>query len=698
MGIKKYNELTNHLISSIDGFFHCISLSPYQSLQDTLRILTLWFKYGDRPQAIQTIRNGFDLVSIDTWLQVIPQIIARIHSPALHISKLIKELLIKVGRAHPQALVFPLTVASQSKSDNNNSDKNNNNILLSSNEDELSSDASYIILNDLKKHSNELVKETSMVSKELIRVSIVWHEMWHEALEEASRYYFNQNNPDSMLETLFAMHKEVERGPETLREVSFEQLFGRDLKLAFDWCKRYQKTRKLADINQAWEIYSTIFRRIVKMMGQMKTFDLEYVSPYLLNAQDLKLAVPGTYKANSEIIRIKSFNRELKVFSSKQRPRQMSMEGNDGITYTFLLKGHEDLRQDERVMQLFGLVNTLLSNDPETSKSHLNITRFSVIPLSPNSGVIGWVPSCDTLLKLVQDYRESKGIELRTEHNRLFQMLLRPDKYEHLTIIQKVEAFEYSQAGTSGEDLNAVLWLKSKSAESWLERRLTYTRSLALMSMVGYILGLGDRHPSNLMLERINGKIVHIDFGDCFEVAMTRDKFPEKVPFRLTRMLVYAMEASQIEGNFRATCENVMRVMRTNKESLMAVLEAFVHDPLLNWRLLGTENEPSDEVTKSNTEGGEEEEQDLRKATPLSRKQQQLSGTKLTAESAQETVVPEVLNEKAVEVITRVQQKLTGTDFTNSKLTVEEQVAKLIDQATSHENLAQGYFGWCPFW
>jgi len=44
------------------------------------------------------------------------------------------------------------------------------------------------------------------------------------------------------------------------------------------------------------------------------------------------------------------------------------------------------------------------------------------------------------------------------------------------------------------------------------------------------------------MLDRVSGKIVHIDFGDCFEVAMTREKFPEKIPFRLTRMLVKAME------------------------------------------------------------------------------------------------------------------------------------------------------------
>lgn len=104
--------------------------------------------------------------------------------------------------------------------------------------------------------------------------------------------------------------------------------------------------------------------------------------------------------------------------------------------------------------------------------------------------------------------------------------------------------------------------------------------------MVGYILGLGDRHPSNIMLDRFSGKIVHIDFGDCFEIAMRREKFPEKIPFRLTRMLIKAMEVSGIEGNFRTTCENTMRVMRASKESLLAILEAFVYDPLISFKLL----------------------------------------------------------------------------------------------------------------
>ncbi len=53
-------------------------------------------------------------------------------------------------------------------------------------------------------------------------------------------------------------------------------------------------------------------------------------------------------------------------------------------------------------------------------------------------------------------------------------------------------------------------------------------------------------------------------------------------------MMVKAMEVAGLEGNFRTTCENVMRVLRTNKESVTAMLEAFVHDPLINWRLLNT--------------------------------------------------------------------------------------------------------------
>jgi FKBP12-rapamycin complex-associated protein len=74
------------------------------------------------------------------------------------------------------------------------------------------------------------------------------------------------------------------------------------------------------------------------------------------------------------------------------------------------------------------------------------------------------------------------------------------------------------------------------------------------MSVVGYLIGLGDRHPFNIMIQRDTAKVVHIDFGDCFEVNKMRKVFPEKVPFRLTRMLVNAMDACRTDGIFKHTC------------------------------------------------------------------------------------------------------------------------------------------------
>lgn len=49
---------------------------------------------------------------------------------------------------------------------------------------------------------------------------------------------------------------------------------------------------------------------------------------------------------------IEYFVPQLIVITSKQRPRKLTIHGSDGNDYAFLLKGHEDLRQDERVMQV----------------------------------------------------------------------------------------------------------------------------------------------------------------------------------------------------------------------------------------------------------------------------------------------------------------------------------------------------------
>ena len=55
-----------------------------------------------------------------------------------------------------------------------------------------------------------ILLQALIVSRELIRVAILWHEQWFEGLEEASRYFFNDQNPDGMIAHLEPLHNMVE--------------------------------------------------------------------------------------------------------------------------------------------------------------------------------------------------------------------------------------------------------------------------------------------------------------------------------------------------------------------------------------------------------------------------------------------------------------------------------------------------------
>lgn len=765
-------HVATFITSAIRGFFRSIAMGQRTSksktytyknksggaadagtLQDLLRLLTLWFTHGSIPEVQEELQAGFAAVRIETWLGVIPQIIARIHSNLDPVKHLIHLLLVRIGSRHPQAVMYPLIVSRKSSSP-------------------ARSLAANAVMDQLRQQHGRLLAQGRMVSNELIRMAILWHEMWHEALEEASRLYFGEGNIPGMLQTLLPLHELMQpshegggggggsatsllstggsnvasinvsplrldtlgSGPTTPMELAFVHQYGADLREAHSWCTKYQRSRRESDLHQAWDLYYHVFKRICKQLPSLMSLDVARISPTLLHAQDLDTAVPGTYTAGNPLVRIASFGTQLQVISSKQRPRKLAVAGSDGAYYMFLLKGHEDLRQDERVMQLFRLVNQLLASERLTQQQSLSVARYAVIPLSPNSGLIGWVPNCDTMHALIREYRDARRMALNLEHRIMLSMA--PD-YDHLTIIQKVEAFEHALENTPGDDLRRVLWFKSRTSETWLERRTCFSRSLAVMSMVGYLLGLGDRHPSNLMIDRYSGKLLHIDFGDCFEASMHREKFPERVPFRLTRMLTKSMGVSGIEGNFRITAEKTMKVLRMNKDSVMAMLEAFVHDPLINWRLLdqtaitdaqkekegGGGGDGGDDGGDGGAggggagEGGDGEgrvgggaggDGEVGDRTPnaspgLGR------ATTSNKENPEAPAINanEALNERAVVVMDRMTDKLTGRDFhvegtggdpARAPDSVSTQVANIIAQATNNENLCQAYIGWCPFW
>lgn len=571
-----------YLTETVRGFFKAIDLCGKSRLEDSLKVLTLWFKYGGYANMHHEFNAGFEGTNISRWLEVVPQIIARLHTPYSVVQKGVKELLARIGKAHPHVAVYPLTVAKSTGGTEQN----------------MRSQAAREILDQLKRDHHEIVVQAEMVAQELVRVAVLWTEMWYEKLEEASRLYFVEHDVDGMIDILLPLHSQVEHA-ETPCEREFVSEFARELHEAAQLCRSYQigRDRGASEehlnqyITQAWAIYTLVFRKIQKHQQGLQELHLKHVSNGLSEANSLMLAVPGTYNPDegAAIVGIEQFNPQLHVMQSKQRPRKLSIIGSNGQEYQFLLKGHEDLRQDERVMQVFDLVNKLFAKSEQRRLLNgVGLKTYSVIALSANAGLIEWVPDCDTMHALVKNYREVRNIFPNIEHRIMLRCAPEP---ERLTLLQKVDLFEYMQQSTSGADLSRVIWLRSRNSEMWLDRRTMYAKSLAITSMAGYLLGLGDRHPSNLMIERVTGKIMHIDFGDCFEVAMKREKYPEKVPFRLTRMMVAVLEPCGVEGYFRHTSVATLEVLRQKnaKESLMSMMEAFVYDPLIRWKLLGAE-------------------------------------------------------------------------------------------------------------
>lgn len=76
-----------------------------------------------------------------------------------------------------------------------------------------------------------------------------------------------------------------------------------------------------------------------------------------------------------------------------------------------------------------------------------------------------------------------------------------------------------------------------------------------------------------------------------------------------------------------------------------------------------------------------------------------LEGGILDAQQGVPNEAKEVQNARALQVLARVKEKLTGRDFKHhEELNVGDQVDKLLVQATSVENLCQHYIGWCSFW
>lgn len=189
-----------------------------------------------------------------------------------------------------------------------------------------------------------------------------------------------------------------------------------------------------------------------------------------------------------------------------------------------IFKSGDDLRQDQLVMQMFNLMDSLLKN----VNLDLKLLTYGILATGPADGLMEFVSGSIAISAIMKQYNGSIGAYLKEKH---------PDPSEPL--------------GISAKCMD------------------TYVKSCAGSCVISYILGIGDRHLDNVMMKD-TGQLFHIDFGFIFG----RDPKPYPAPFRFTRAMVDAMggEESEHYAKFKTLCCQAYTWLRKSANLILSLL------------------------------------------------------------------------------------------------------------------------------
>lgn len=273
--------------------------------------------------------------------------------------------------------------------------------------------------------------------------------------------------------------------------------------------------QKVAAKTKKWS-----FDQVPKRSWWMETLPTLNFPPPTLN---IPIRPDGNYVLPS----IVSVEREIAIASGLSAPKIIRCTANDGNKYTMLLKGgKDDLRQDAIMEQVFGQVNLFFSKNSDTRSRRLSIRTYKVIPLGSTGGIIEFVQNTLALMDYLQpahkryrpkDWDAAKAREMMKKSRA--PPSTAADRYEAYLEIEK--------------HVHPVLHMffldHFYSPEDWFTNRIRYIRSTAAISMLGYVLGVGDRHCNNILLDTKSGEVVHIDLGISFDqVSIITSQVQEK--------------------------------------------------------------------------------------------------------------------------------------------------------------------------
>ncbi|CAD5229780.1 unnamed protein product [Bursaphelenchus okinawaensis] len=343
---------------------------------------------------------------------------------------------------------------------------------------------------------------------------------------------------------------------------------------------------------------------------------------------------------------------ECNVINSLARPKRLTLIGSDGEKYIILCKPTDELRKDMRFLELASMLNRKMQTSRYTRNRDYRIRTYHVIPLEETGGIIEWVPHMDTLNNCIRNGNCKNRDLLLKIRDSITKNRFKKQELHSIYMQKLIPLFQ--------TEMGLYLRKTSLNPSAYYEKQRNYTVTTAAMSALGHIVGLGDRHLGNILVDGTNGDVMHVDFNLLFNSGEMLT-VPEIVPFRLTRNVVDGFGPTGVEGRFRCAFERIIKFLKSEKPAILRVLKSFIYDPLIDWRI-DEDNDHSSYARRSSNNNISVQDR-------IELVRDRLDGYLHT------TIQPKIgpINDERV------------------------LVSKLMEMAMDEESLSQMYFGWSPF-
>uniref|UniRef100_A0A8C6J8U6 DNA-dependent protein kinase catalytic subunit n=1 Tax=Melopsittacus undulatus TaxID=13146 RepID=A0A8C6J8U6_MELUD len=481
----------------------------------------------------------------------------------------------EIADTYPQAIIYPFMISSESYCFKDTATGCKNKEFVERIRNKLDRGG---IVQDFV-HSLEQLSNPIMIFKD-------WVEDVKNELVKAQR---NKNKLKEMYEGMYKSLGNLDAPGLGLLRKRFIQAFAKDFDHHFGKGGSVLLDMKISDFDEITTSLLTKMNKNHKEPGNLKECSpwmSEFKAEFLRN----ELEVPGKFLFN--------VSGEL-VMESLRKPKRITIRGSDEQEYPFLVKGGEDLRQDQRIEQLFDVMNIILSQDATCSQRNMQLKTYQVIPMTTRLGLIKWLENTCTLKEFLKNsmseeesiiYNSKKGphatySEWLSKMGGKAQGISRYQvMYRNANRTETVKSFRSRESSVPEDLLRRAFVKMSTSPQAFLSLRSHFASSHALMCISHWILGIGDRHLSNFMINKETGGMVGIDFGYAFGSATQFLPVPELMPFRLTRQFVNLMMPVKEWGLIYSVMVHALRAYREDPDLLISTMDVFVKEPSLDWK------------------------------------------------------------------------------------------------------------------